>query len=122
MPHASSIDREARLSEMRAAAKVALLRGDIREKICRALWRALAGECRAFVPGELVFFWSPKDTKQARYGRDVGVWRGPGVVLFPDGRTSCLLLSAANLKGAGQEEATEDFHLNQEARVGQGIH
>ena len=121
--HALSIDTEvARLAEMRAAAKVALLRGDIREKIKRALRRAPAGERRAFVPGELVYFWSPHDTKKARYKKDTGVWRGPAVILVPDGqeryfaswRGRCLLLGAANIKSAGREEPTEEFHLDQE--------
>ncbi|CAE7249975.1 TY1B-ER1, partial [Symbiodinium sp. KB8] len=60
--HALSIDSEvARMAEMRSAAKVALLRGDIREKIKRALRRAPAGEMSA-VGGDLQWSFFPKDT------------------------------------------------------------
>ncbi|CAE7891118.1 TY1B-ER1, partial [Symbiodinium necroappetens] len=129
--HALSIDSEvARMSEMRAAAKVALLRGDIRDKIKRALRRAPAGERRAFVPGELVYFWAPKMNK-GRYRRDVGCWRGPGVVIMPDGheryfvswRGRCLLLSTANLKGAGYDTpADQDLRRKEvEAELEKGF-
>ncbi|CAE7368424.1 RE2, partial [Symbiodinium sp. KB8] len=113
--HALSIDSEvARMAEMRSAAKVALLRGDIREKIKRALRRAPAGERRGFAPGELVFFWSPRIGK-GRYRRDIGCWRGPAVVILPESheryfvswRGRCLLLSTANLKGAGYDTPAE---------------
>ncbi|CAE7531744.1 RE1, partial [Symbiodinium necroappetens] len=73
---ALSIEGEAaRAAELRAASKVALLRGDVLEKIKRALRRAPAGE---------------------RYKKDLGCWRGPAVVLMAEG---------ANLKGATVEDA-----------------
>ncbi|OLQ12139.1 Transposon Ty1-DR1 Gag-Pol polyprotein [Symbiodinium microadriaticum] len=129
--HALSIDSEvARMAEMRSAAKVALLRGDIREKIKRALRRAPAGERRAFAPGELVFFWSPRIGK-GRYRRDVGCWRGPAVVILPEGheryyvswRGRCLLLSTANLKGAGYDTpADQDLRRKEvEAELEKGF-
>ena len=129
--HALSIDSEvARMAEMRSAAKVALLRGDIREKIKRALRRAPAGERRAFAPGELVFFWSPRIGK-GRYRRDVGCWRGPAVVILPESperyfvswRGRCLLLSTANLKGAGYDTpADQDLRRKElEAELEKGF-
>ncbi|OLQ12070.1 hypothetical protein AK812_SmicGene4036 [Symbiodinium microadriaticum] len=116
MGFALSIEGEvSRAAELRAAAKVALLRGDVLEKIRRALRRAPAGERRQYVPGELVYFWSPAKPKDRRYKRDLGAWRGPAVVLMPEGaeryfiswRGRCLLVSGANLKGATVEESNK---------------
>ena len=60
MGQALSVEGEvARMAEMRAAAKVALLHGDIHEKLKTALRRAPGGQTREFAPGEMVFFWSP---------------------------------------------------------------
>ena len=110
---ALSIEGEvSRAAELRAAAKVALLRGDVLEKIRRALRRAPAGERRQYAPGELIYFWSPAKPKDRRYRRDLGSWRGPAVVLMPEGaeryfiswRGRCLLVSAPNIKGATVEE------------------
>ena len=112
----------ARTSERRTAAKIALFKGDIAEKIKRALRRAPAGERRSFQPGGMVYCWSPAKPHDRRYRRDQGAWRGPAVVLVPDGterffvswRGRCLLLSAANLKGATVEEAgRHDLRLDQ---------
>ena len=121
--HALSVESEvARLSEQRAAAKVALLRGDVQEKLRKALRRAPGGEARAYEPGELVYFWSPTGVKPGvRYRRDAGAWRGPAVVLVPDGasryfvswRGRCLLVAAANLKGASLEESQDDLRLRE---------
>ena len=117
MGQALSLEGEvARQSEMRAAAKVALLHGDVHEKLKTALRRAPGGQARDFTPGELVFFWSPaSDPKRRRYKRDAGAWRGPAVVLVPDGaqkyfiswRGRCLLVAAANLKMASLEAADD---------------
>ena len=122
--HALSVEGEvARLSEQRAAAKVALLRGDVQEKLRKALRRAPGGQARAYEPGELVYFWSPTGSKPGvRYRRDAGAWRGPAVVLVPDGasryfvswRGRCLLVAAANLKGASLEESQDhDLRLRE---------
>ena len=111
---ALSTDGEvARSAEMRTAAKIALLRGDVIEKIKRALRRAPAGPRREYTPGEMVYFWSPARPHDGRYLRNQGAWRGPAIVLVPDGtdryfvswRGRCLLLSSANLKGATVEDA-----------------
>ena len=120
MGQALSLEGEvARQSEMRAAAKVALLHGDIHEKLKAALRRAPGGQSRDFAPGELVFFWSPiSEPKRRRYRRDAGAWRGPAVVLVPDGsqkyfiswRGRCLLVAAANMKMASLE-AADDHEL-----------
>ena len=91
---ALSIEGEvSRAAELRAASKVALLRGDVLEKIQRALRRAPAGDRRQYSPGELVYFWSPARPKDRRYRRDLGAWRGPAVVLVPEGaeRYFCVL-------------------------------
>ncbi|CAE7928562.1 RE1, partial [Symbiodinium sp. KB8] len=111
---ALSIEGEvARAAELRASAKVALLRGDVLEKIKRALRRAPTGERRQYMPGELIYFWSPASPRGKRYKRDLGSWRGPAVVLVPESsdryfvswRGRCLLLSGANMKGATVEDA-----------------
>ena len=103
----------ARACELRTAARISLLRSDVLEKIKRALRRAPAGERRQYTPGELVYFWSPAKPQDRRYKRGMGAWRGPAVVLVPDGaeryfvswRGRCLLVSGANLKGATVEDA-----------------
>ena len=83
---ALSIEGEvARAAELRAASKVALLRGDVLEKIKRALRRAPAGERRNYTPGEIVYFYSPAGLKSRRYKKDLGCWRGPAVVLMAEG-------------------------------------
>lgn len=109
---ALSLDTEvARQNEMRAAAKRALLHQEAQEKLKKALTRRPGGQIREFVPGEKVFYWIPSP-KKVRYKRDFGVWRGPAVVIakeshekyFVSWRGRCLLLAAANLRGATQEE------------------
>ena len=114
MGFALSIDGEvARAAELRAAARIALLRGDVLEKIKRALRRAPAGERRSYAPGEMVYFWSPAQPQDRRYKKGIGAWRGPAIVLVPEGadryfvswRGRCLLVSGANLKGATVEDA-----------------
>ena len=106
----------ARQAEMRAAARVALLRGDVLEKLRKALRRAPSGaRTRSFVPGEFVYFWSPQTGKKARYRQTVGAWRGPAIVLVPEGsgryfvswRGRCLLLAVANMKPASLEEGQD---------------
>ena len=115
---ALSLDTEvARQAEMRAAAKRALLHQDAQEKLKKALTRRPGGQIREFLPGERVYFWVP-GVKRVRYRRDPGVWRGPAIILvkeshekyFVSWRGRCLLLAAANLKGATQEDnqLTED--------------
>eukprot|EP00439_Symbiodinium_sp_Y106_P070485 s391_g12.t1 len=121
MGFALSIEGEvARMAELRSAARVGLLKGDVVDKIKRALKRAPAGDRREYSPGELVYFWSPAKPTDRRYRRDLGAWRGPAVVLMPDGseryfiswRARCLLVSGANLKGATVEEASrQDLRL-----------
>ena len=67
----------ARACELRAAARVSLLRSDVLDKIKRALRRApAAGERRQYSPGELVYFWSPAKPQDRRYKRGMGAWRG----------------------------------------------
>ena len=121
----------ARMAEMRAAAKVALLHGDIHEKLKSALRRAPGGQSRDFAPGEMVFFWSPtSDFKRRRYRKDAGAWRGPAVIFMPDGaqkyfvswRGRCLLVAAANLKVASLEAAEDqDLRLREaEAHLERG--
>ena len=109
---ALSLDTEvARQSEMRAAAKRVLLHQEAQEKLKKALTRRPGGQIKDFLPGEKVFFWVPSP-KKVRYRRDYGVWRGPAVVIakeshekyFVSWRGRCLLLAAANLRGATQEE------------------
>ena len=81
-------------------------------QVKKALRRAPGGENGQYAPGELVFFWAP-DPNKARYRKDAGVWRGPAVVLLPDGesryflswRGRCLLVAATNVKGASLDEA-----------------
>ena len=123
---ALSIEGEvARQTEMRAAAKIALLRGDIHEKLRAALRRAPGGEVRQFYPGEMIFFWSPVDPKRVRYKKQAGAWRGPAVVLVPDGaqkyfiswRGRCLLVAGANLKPASLEAADDNELRLREAEV-----
>ena len=106
---ALSLDTEvARQSEMRAAAKRALLHQEAQEKLKKALTRRPGGQIKEFLPGEKVFFWVPSP-KKVRYRRDYGVWRGPAVIIakeshekyFVSWRGRCLLLAAANLR---QEE------------------
>ena len=121
----------ARQSELRAAAKMALLRSDIHEKLKAALRRAPGGQVREFAPGEMVYFWSPAaDVKNKRYKRNAGAWRGPAVVLMPDGqqkyfvswRGRCLLVAAAYLKVASLEAANDhDLRLREaEAHLERG--
>ena len=121
----------ARQAELRAAAKMALLRSDIHEKLKVALRRAPGGQVREFAPGEMVYFWSPaSDVKNKRYKRNSGAWRGPAVVLMPDGqqkyfvswRGRCLLVAAANLKVASLEAADDhDLRLREaEAHLERG--
>ncbi|CAE7449079.1 TY1B-PR1 [Symbiodinium sp. CCMP2592] len=121
---ALSVEGEvARMAEMRAAARVALLHGDVHEKLKAALRRAPGGQSREFAPGEMVFFWSPAaDFKRRRYRKDAGAWRGPAVILMPDGsqkyfvswRGRCLLVAAANLKVASLESADDhDLRLRE---------
>ena len=58
---------------------------------------------------QVSWFTSGPRVNKGRYRRDTGRWRGPGVIILPEGheryfvswRGRCLLLSAANLKGAG---------------------
>ena len=133
MGQALSLEGEvARQSEMRAAAKIALLHGEVHEKLKAALRRAPGGQNRAFSPGEMVFFWSPaSDLKRRRYRRDAGAWRGPAVVLLPDGaqkyfiswRGRCLLVAAANMKLASLEAADDhDLRLREaEAHLEKGF-
>ncbi|CAE7864387.1 TY1B-PL [Symbiodinium microadriaticum] len=133
LEQALSLEGEvARQSEMRAAAKIALLHGEVHEKLKAALRRAPGGQNRAFSPGEMVFFWSPaSDLKRRRYRRDAGAWRGPAVVLLPDGaqkyfiswRGRCLLVAAANMKLASLEAADDhDLRLREaEAHLEKGF-
>ena len=110
-----------RQAEMRAAAKVALLRGDIHAKLKRALRRASAGgPARSYYPGEMIYFWAP--STKARYRKSSGNWRGRAVILVPDGaqryfvswRGRCLLVAASNLKPAALEDsANHDLRLRE---------
>ena len=94
----------ARSAEMRAAAKISLLRQDCQDKLKRALRRWPRGEIKEFTPGEMVFFYSPQPTAR-RFKREGGAWRGPAVVLMKESseryyiswRGRCLLVSASNL-------------------------
>ncbi|CAE7228738.1 RE1, partial [Symbiodinium sp. CCMP2456] len=117
MGFALSVEGEvSRQAEMRAAARVALMRGDIHERLKKALRRAPGATDRSFAPGELIYFYSPQD--RTRYSKTGGAWRGPAVVLLPDGtnryfiswRGRCLLVAAANMKGASVDE-TQDQEL-----------
>ena len=101
----------ARQAEMRAFAKRALLHKDAQEKLKQVLLRKPGGQIREFLPGEKIFFWVP-GVKKTRYKKDAGNWRGPAVVLvkeshekyFVSWRGRCLLLAAANMRGATVEE------------------
>ena len=94
-----------RCAEMRAAAKIALLRQDCQDKLKRALRRWPRGKVKDFAPGEMVFFYAPKPTA-ARFKRDGGAWRGPAIVLMKESaeryyvswRGRCLLVAGANLR------------------------
>ena len=109
----------ARQSEMRAVAKIAFLRADIHSKLKAALRRAPGGQSSEFCPGEMVYFWSPvAGAKKRRYKADAGAWRGPAVVLVPDGRQKffiswrgrCVLVAGSNLKPASLD-ASGDHDL-----------
>ena len=101
----------ARQAEMRAAAKRALLHQDAQQKLKRALTRKPGGQVREFLPGEKVYFWTPR-ARKGRYRPDHGEWRGPALVIVKEGperyfvswRGRCLLLAAANMRGATVEE------------------
>ena len=94
-----------RCAEMRAAARVALLRQDCQDKLKRALRRWPRGQVKEFTPGEMVFFYAPKPTA-SRFKRDGGAWRGPAIILMKESheryyvswRGRCLLVAAANLR------------------------
>ena len=99
-------------AEMRAAARIALLRQDCQDKLKRALRRWPRQEEKIFSPGEMVYFYSPQP-KASRFKRDGGAWRGPAVLLMREGhekyyiswRGRCLLVAAPNLRSASALEA-----------------
>ena len=91
--------------EMRAAAKISLLRKDCQDKLKRALRRWPRGKIKEFTPGEMIYFYSPQPTAK-RFKRDAGAWRGPAVILMKESseryyiswRGRCLLVAASNLR------------------------
>ena len=101
----------ARQAEMRALAKRALLHKDAQEKLKRALTRKPGGQIKEFLLGEKIFFWVPR-VNRGRYRHGYGEWRGPAIVIvkeshekyFVSWRARCLLLAAANMRGATMEE------------------
>lgn len=94
-----------RNAELRAAAKIALLRQDCQDKLKRALRRWPRGEVKEFTPGEMVFFYAPKPNAP-RFKKEGGAWRGPAIVLMKESaeryyiswRGRCLLVAAPNLR------------------------
>ena len=113
----------ARQAEMRSIAKRALLHQDAQQKLKNALVRKPGGQIKEFLPGEKIFFWVPR-ARKGRYRHDHGEWRGPAVVIvkeshekyFCSWRSRCLLLAAANMRGATLEEnaraGVEELELN----------
>ena len=112
-----SIDSEvSRAHNMRATARLALIREDVREKVRRAMLRKPAVSEGPFMAGTRVYFWVPSSAK-GRY-RKGGLWRGPATVItreqnkryFVSWRGRLLLLAEENLRLATREELamTED--------------
>lgn len=99
-----------RSAEMRAAAKLALMRQDCQDKLKTALRRWPPGNIK-FIFGEMVFFYAPKATAK-RFRREGGAWRGPAVVLMKESgeryyiswRGRCLLVAAPNLRMCSELE------------------
>ena len=106
-----SIDSEvSRAHNMRATARLALIRQDVREKVRRAILRKPAVSEGPFMAGTRVYFWVPSSAK-GRY-RKGGLWRGPATVItreqskryFVSWRGRLLLLAEENLRLATREE------------------
>ena len=105
-----SADSEvARAHKMRATARVALIRQDVRDKLRRTLLRKPPTATGPFMSGAQVYFWAPQ---LKRYNHDSGQWRGPATVLvqeqrkryFVSWRGRLLLLAEENMRLATPEE------------------
>lgn len=120
--------------EMRAAAKISLMRQDCQDKLKRALRRWPRGKIKEFTPGEMVFFYAPQPTAK-RFKREGGAWRGPAVVLMKESaeryyiswRGRCLLVAASNLRTCsgleGGDGSSKTLVLTCERAAGRvGVH
>lgn len=86
-----STEGEVRSAEMRAAAKISLMRQDCQDKLKRALRRWPRGSMKDFTPGEMVFFYVPQPTAK-RFRREAG---------------RCLLVAAPNLRPCSELEGCD---------------
>ena len=100
----------ARAHQMRTTARIALIRGDVREKMKRAILRKPATSQGPYAPGTRIYFWVPG--VKSRYSSRGGTWRGPATILiqergkryFTSWRGRLLLLAEENIRLATREE------------------
>ena len=99
-------------SQIRAAARMALLSRDASDKIRRATLRRAPAAIAELTPGTRVYFWSPHPMK-GRQRQDALRWRGPATVIARESvgryyvgwRSRVLMVAKDQLRLATTEEA-----------------
>ena len=111
-------------SQMRSAARIALLERDACDKVRRAMMRQAPTVIGEICPGTRIYFWSPHPMK-GRMREDVHRWRGPATFVarespgryFVGWRGRVLLVAKGQMRYATAEETAAATVIAKDANL-----
>ena len=111
-------------TQIRSAARMALIQRDATEKVRRAMLRQAPTVVGVLCPGSRVYFWSPNPFK-ARRRQDPERWRGPATVIakemnsryYLSWRGQCVLVAREQIRLASSVETAAAEHIKEDARL-----